>query len=256
MYRIASVLTLATVLVLVVGAAARASDPIGGYLIVDKVILAPSSAPTTIQIWGSIALAREKGGHRYSDPVRGYLYYKAPPGKEDVCRKEWNDLKRAAGTGQVIGFGTSYDLKSLGQVRKANEKPELPDVYPLGNGLVKIDMNNERGPFPNWTPIRNLLALPAPQEPGEGDLVPPGEITLVVRNIADTKHPRAKYLFELEGTSGGKEESTIEAGEKETRWTPKLKLKAGETYTWRVRATEGEWKGPVATSGFVVKGKK
>jgi hypothetical protein len=253
MFRIACVLALAVALA--AGSAARASDPIGGYLIVDKVVLEPSdTAPTTIQIWGSIALAREAGGKAWSDPVRGYLYYRAPQGKEDVCRKEWNDMKKAAGTGQVIGFGSSYDLKGLGQVRKASEKPDRPDPYPVANGLVKIDLSNERGPFPNWTPIQNLLALPTPRTPAEGDLVPPGEITLVVRNITDKKHPRAKYVFELEGASGGKEEATVEAGDKETRWTPKLKLKAGEKYTWRVRAAEGDWKGPVVTSSFVVKG--
>jgi hypothetical protein len=250
MSRIACVLALASALA--AGSAARASDPIGGYLIVDKVVLEPSdTTATTIQIWGSIALAREFGGRTYSDPVRGYLYYRAPQGKEEVCRKEWNDMKKAAGTGQIIGFGSSFDLKGLGQVRKANEKPERPDTYPLANGLVKIEPGNERGP---WAPIQNLLALPAPRTPAEGDLVPPGEITLVVRNIADKKHPRAKYVFELEGASGGKEEATVEAGDKETRWTPKLKLKAGEKYTWRVRAAEGDWKGPVVTSSFVVKG--
>ena len=31
-------------------------------------------------------------------------------------------------------------------------------------------------------------------------------------------------------------------------------LKAGAKYTWRVRAIEGDWKGPVRTSSIVVKG--
>jgi hypothetical protein len=246
MYRIACVLALAAALA--AGGAARASDPIGGYLIVDKVILEPSSDPTTIQIWGSFALAAKPGGQAYADPVRGYLYYKAASGKEDVCRKEWADLKKAAGTGQVIGFGSSYDLKSLGKVRKATEKPESPDPYPLGNGLNKVGEDADYGP------IRALRGLAAPVTPADGDLVPPGEITLVVRNVADKKHAKAKYVFELEGASGGKEEATVEAGEKETKWTPKMKVKAGEKYTWRVRATDGDWKGPVVTSGFVVKG--
>ncbi len=86
--------------------------------------------------------------------------------------------------------------------------------------------------------------------------MPPGEITLVVRNNADKTHPKAKYVFELEAASGGKEEGTVETGDKETKWTPKLQLKAGEKYIWRVWATEGDWKGPVATSSFVVKGEK
>jgi hypothetical protein len=246
MHRIACLLALATAFL--VGTAARASNPIGGYLLVDKVILEPADAPMTIQIWGSFSLATEKGGHAYSPPQRGYLYYKAASGKEDVCRMEWNDLKKAAGTGHVVGFGSSYDLKGLGKARKANEKPESPDIYPLGNGLVKMprDFGDEI--------VDNVLALPAPQMPSEGDLVPPGEITLVVRNNADKKHAKPKYVFELEDATGGKEEATVEAGDKETKWTPKLKLKAGEKYTWRVRAADGDWKGPTATSTFVVKG--
>jgi len=258
MYRIACVVAVATALL--ISGRTQASEPIGGYLIVDKVVLEPSVSPTTIQIWGSITLATGKDNHSYSEPVRGYLYYKAPSGKEDVCRKEWSDLKKAAGTTQVIGFGEIYDdsyhLKNLGTVRKGNTKPEAPDNYPLGNGLVKWDQRGEDHGVISSGVISRLRSLPVPQTPGEGSLEPPGEITLVVRNMSDKKHPRAKYVFELESTSSGKEEATVEAGEKETRWTPQGKLKAGAKYTWRVRATEGEWKGPVATSSFVVKGEK
>jgi hypothetical protein len=257
MYRSAFVLAL--VAAATAGSAARASDPIGGYLLVDKVILDPADSPTTIQIWGSIALAKENRGNDYNDPVRGYLYYKVPAGKEDVCRKEWNDLKKAAGTGQIIGFASRYDLKALGSVRKANVKPETPDTYPVANGLVKIGAGDDEstGGFEGTiAAFSKLRALPAPQQPGDGDLVPPGEISLVTRNIIDKKHPKAKYVFVLEAASGGKEEETVAAGEKETRWTPKMKLKAGEKYTWRVHAVEGEWQGPVVTSTFIVKGEK
>jgi hypothetical protein len=253
MYRIACLLALATTLA--VGGAARASDPIGGYLIVDKVVLEPADAPTTIQIWGSIALAKGERGSFYNDPVRGYLYYKAPSGKEDVCRKEWNDLKKAAGTAQIIGFGSRYELKALGSIRKADAKPEAPDTYPLSNGLVKIGEDEDSTPFNEGNAVY-LRALPAPQTPAEGARVAPGEITLVIQNMIDKKHTKAKYVFELEAVSGGKEEGTVESGDKETKWTPKMKLKAGEKYTWRVRAVEGEWKGPAATSSFVVKGEK
>jgi hypothetical protein len=248
MRRISCVLTLAALLT--VAGAVQASDPIGGYLTVDKVVLSPADAPTTIQIWGSFVLATGYGGKSYGTPERGYLYYKAPAGQEGVCRKEWSDLKKAAGTTQVIGFGSSYELKTLGKVRKADKKPESPDVYPLANGLVRGDAN------PHHTPIHALLALPAPLTPAEGDIVPPGTIALVTRNIADKKHPKAKYVFELKGASGDKEEATVEPGEKETRWTPKLKVKAGEKYTWTVRAAEGDWKGPPAATAFVVKGGK
>jgi len=219
-------------------------------LIVDKVVLEPSNAPKTIHIWGSFIFATQTKGRSFSKPVRGLLYYMAPQGKDEVCRKEWNDLKKVAGTGQVIGFGNSYDLQSLGKVRNAGTTLGNPDTYPLGSGLVKCRTDT------NYGPIRNLLALPAPKTPAEGDLVPPGNVTLVVRNMADTRHARAKYVFVLQGARGEKEEGTVEAGTKETRWAPNLKVKAGEKYTWSVRATQGSWKGPVATSSFVVKGQR
>ena len=252
MSKIAWGLALATALM--VGGAAGASGPIGGYLIVDKVILEPADAPTTIQIWGSIMLAKDGSGRNYSNPQRGYLYYKAPNGSEALCRREWADMKKSAGKGQVLGFGSSDEWKRMGRIRKADQKPESPDAYPLQNGLVRIDADS------NSKPIRGLLGLPAPQSPGDGDLVPPGEITLVVRNILDKKHPKAKYVFELVGPPNGKatasEDATVEAGKKETKWTPKLKLKAGEKYTWKVHATDGTWKGPETTSRIVVKGGK
>ena len=93
MYRVMCVLTLAAALVWC--GAARASDPIGGYLIADKVVLAPEGAPTTIQIWGSFSLATQRGGKAYGEPERGYLYYKASEGTEATCRREWNDLYQA-----------------------------------------------------------------------------------------------------------------------------------------------------------------
>lgn len=248
MYRSAILVALAATLV--AGGFARASDPIGGYVLVDKVVLEPADAPTTIQIWGSISLATEQRGDAYSEPVRGYLYYKAPQGKEDVCRKEWNDFKKAAGTGQSLGFGSRFERKAMGRIRKANEKAEAPDTYPVANGLVKIAADAD------YLPIRMLRALPAPQSPHEGEAVAPGEVTLSTRNIVDKTHAKAKYVFELEAASGGKEEGTVEAGDKETKWTPKMKLKAGEKYTWRVHVVDGEWQGPVAVTNFVAKGEK
>src|SRR5438270_910423 len=112
MYRFGYVLALAAGLVAC--GAARASDPVGGYLIVDKVVLEPVDSPTKVQVWGAFVFATARGGKAYGSPLRGYVYYEAPSGKEAVCRKEWADLKKAAGTGQVLGFGTSYDLKAQG----------------------------------------------------------------------------------------------------------------------------------------------
>lgn len=100
---------LAALVVLWLHPAARASDPIGIYALVDKVVLEPSEAsPQRVQIWGAFATAAAKFGDEYLPPVRGYLYYKLPSEKADLAVREWNDLKRLAGTGQVVSFGARW----------------------------------------------------------------------------------------------------------------------------------------------------
>src|SRR6266496_3444898 len=75
------------------------SDFIGIFARIDKVVFEPASgAPERIQIWGAFALAGTEGGSVYKPAERGYLYFSLKAGKEDVCRKEWADLKSIAGT--------------------------------------------------------------------------------------------------------------------------------------------------------------
>ena len=129
------------------------SDPIGIFARVDKVVFEPNAeAPERIQIWGAFALAGRENGNFYRAPQRGYLYFSLKPGKEEVCRKEWTDLKTVAGTDQIIGFGMRYQPVRL---RKAEDKPADPDVYPIGSGLARI---SDRGT--DYQPIRDLRSLP------------------------------------------------------------------------------------------------
>jgi len=229
-------------------AQARASGPIGVYGIVEKVTLEPNKEkPDRAQIWGTFVQAKDN--RSYAEPVHGYLYYKAEKGTEDTCRKEWADLQMVAGTGQIIGFANSYDVGALGKIRQNNEKRDAPDTFPLGNGVVKVGDNA------NFSPIKELRQVPTIKEPSEGDLVPPGEITLTVRNILDKNHAKATYVFTLESATGEKEVSKeIQPGAKETKWTPTKPLKKGAKYTWHVHAVEGNWKGPAVTATFLVKG--
>jgi hypothetical protein len=118
-------------------ATAWASDPIGIYGIVEEVVFEPNeNAPQRIQIRGAFALADRQRGDEYLRPERGYLYYTLTPGKEDICRKEWADLKAVAGTGQGIGFGFRYDTTT--RLRKATDKLDAPDPYPIGVGLTRM----------------------------------------------------------------------------------------------------------------------
>ncbi|PYV03768.1 MAG: hypothetical protein DMG10_10295 [Acidobacteria bacterium] len=122
---------------------AHASDPVGIYAVVEKVVFEPSeSAPERIQIWGAFALTDGRSGDGYLPAQRGYLYFTLTAGKEDVCRKEWNDLKAVAGTTQGVGFGGRY--MANGRVRKPGEKAESPDVYPVMMGVTRMgSMHNQ-----------------------------------------------------------------------------------------------------------------
>ena len=152
----AALFAVMTTLTVAIPRASAFSDWIAVYAIVDKVVIEPTEGGAErIQIWGDFAFALENDRNYYQKPQRGYLYYTLKPGKEDISRNEWNDLKAIAGTGQIIGFG-ARNLPS-GRVRKAEDKPNSPDVYPASYGLVK--MNQRSSTYP---PFVELKALPRP----------------------------------------------------------------------------------------------
>ena len=132
----------------------RASDPVGAYAIIEKVVLEPNATqPTSVQIFGvfSFAVRRTADGTQpwpagsfgtantgdvYAAVQKGYLHYSCPKGKEATCRNEWADLKSMAGTPEVIGFGSRWAM--TGHLHPVTEKSSTPDVYPLNVGLVKM----------------------------------------------------------------------------------------------------------------------
>ena len=129
---------------------ALASDPVGLYALIDKVVLEPNAqSPERIQVWGVFALAKGRG-YEYEQAKRGWVYYKLNPEKPDVCRKEWADLKSVAGQEQAVGFGSRYQER--GRLRKESDKPETPDVYPLGFGVTKVRRTD-------YEPIKDLFNL-------------------------------------------------------------------------------------------------
>ena len=92
---------------------ARASDPNGVYAFVDKVVFEPSeAAPERIQVWGGFAVAKEEDRDSYQASQRGYTYFKPLP-----------------------------------KVRKAEDKPEQPDVYPKSWGGITKVSGREHGPI-------------------------------------------------------------------------------------------------------------
>ena len=115
----------------------RASDPIGVYAIVDRVVVEPSSGPPQrIQIWGAFAIAQPDNPDDYGPAQRGYLYFGCPQGQAEVCRNEWSDVQSVAGKSTAIGFGARR--LNNGRVRKADEKPASPDEYPIRMGVMRV----------------------------------------------------------------------------------------------------------------------
>jgi hypothetical protein len=129
---------------------ARGSDPVGVYAIIDKVVFEPNAdAPERIQLFGVFAVAEPNDRNNYQAPQRGYLYFTLPSGKESVARKEWADLKQMSGKGQVVAFGSRFELRA--HVRKTDEKAASPDLYQLSFGLVKVRSDA------SYPPVRSLL---------------------------------------------------------------------------------------------------
>jgi len=151
----------------------RASDPVGAYAIIDKVVLEPNATePATVQLFGvfSFAIRRDANGTQpwppgsfgtantgdvYGPVQKGYLYYTCTPGKETLCQKEWADLKAVAGTSEIIGFGSRWAMS--GRVRTAAEKAATPDVYSLNVGVVKMGIHGGTT-MPNRSQYPDLIA--------------------------------------------------------------------------------------------------
>lgn len=124
--------------------ALKASDMVGVYGVIEKVVLEPTdAAPERIQIWGAFALADRNSGSTYGPAQRGYFYFTCPQGQESVCRKEWADLKSLAGKSTGVGFGHRY--QPTGRIRKADEKAATPETYPIQMGIVRIENASDRG---------------------------------------------------------------------------------------------------------------
>jgi hypothetical protein len=128
-----------------------ASDPTAVYARVDKVVLEPNAAaPQAIQVWGVFAMAKPDDRNDYLAPRRGYLYFTLT-GSSQAARAEWADLKQVAGTGQIVSFGSRYQLNA--RLRPSEERPANPDPYSVNIGLTKVRGRTD------YAPIRALAAF-------------------------------------------------------------------------------------------------
>jgi hypothetical protein len=228
--------------VVLLAAPSVASDPIGVFALIDRVSVVPNAEnPETIQIWGVFALSPRTPGNAYLPAQRGYLYYSVNGRNERATRAEWSDLATAAGSGQVIGFGARFE--NPGRVRRASEAPKDPDVYPLGFGLAK-----SMQPLTRHAVERDVASVPNPVAPADGARAQAGQVQLTVATLPDTS---LHYVFEITGPNGEKETSKpVTAGKSRTVWTPQLRVRNGQSYTWRVWTVKEGWTGQAALATF------
>jgi hypothetical protein len=154
--RLGNLLKLLSAAALLAGAASatHASDPTGIYGFVDRVVFEPNDAkPERIQVWGGFALAKAINRDDYHDADRGCLYFKLRAGEEEICRKEWADLKSVAGTSQIVAFGSRSPTNVI-TLRKADARIEKPDEYTKGWGMNKVQPRD-------YAPLNQLIKLQA-----------------------------------------------------------------------------------------------
>jgi hypothetical protein len=134
--------SLSILLALTMGGATFASGPIAVYALVERVIFEPNeNTPARVQIWGTFAVAKSQYSSSYSAAEKGYLYYKIDSAQntEQATRTVLADLKKIAGTGEVVGFGGGYFTpQEVGKVRKGTQKPADPDAFPIGNPVTHL----------------------------------------------------------------------------------------------------------------------
>jgi hypothetical protein len=130
--------------VLAAAVSAHASDPMGVYARIEKVVMEPDDGtPQRIQIWGVFSIADTRNADDYLPAERGYLYF-ALPGGAALARREWADLKAIAGTSQIVAFGSRWESRP--RLRTGAEAPGAPDVYPINVGVVRVNGRADYGP--------------------------------------------------------------------------------------------------------------
>lgn len=241
-------------------------DPTGVYGVVDRIVFEPAgAAPERVQVWGVFALADGIGvtnGEvtriemaKYHRARRGYLYYTVNRRDESATRRDWSALETLAGTGTPVAFGaffppaasaptertpaaiTEWARRAMaynGRVRRTSEPPAAPDTFPLRMANVPPGLRADASRAPVWEVTR----VPEPVSPADGGVVPASAARLVARNVEDAT---LRYVFEIEGPDGAKETSApMVPGAGETVWSPAMRLRAGDRYTWRVWTVTAE----------------
>src|SRR5262249_417963 len=83
-----------------------ASTRVGIYAIIDDVVFEPSDLePERVLISGTFVLPVPITSGEHARPASGMLYFSLNPAAPGPTRTDWRALRKAAGTGEVVGFG-------------------------------------------------------------------------------------------------------------------------------------------------------
>jgi hypothetical protein len=83
-----------------------ASTRVAIYAIVDDIVFEPSDfEPERVWISGVFVAPQPISSGWHQAPARGHLYFSLNAADADATRAEWQALRAAAGTGEVVGFG-------------------------------------------------------------------------------------------------------------------------------------------------------
>jgi hypothetical protein len=199
-------------------AAARASDPVGIYALLDAVEIDQAADPPTVRLTGVFALSYRgegpydmngdgtpegTGSHSalYQDPAAGYLWFACEPGKTATCLAEWEDLRKVVGTPRCAAFGDRYrtDPNPPAHVWSTQETADTPDTYPIAEGVAIVtegtcvELLAARGLAPatqapeatSTTALQPAPSLPTPEpvsstSGGGGGPTPPATLAAIV----------------------------------------------------------------------------
>lgn len=122
-----------------------ASDRIGVYGVIDKVVFEPNAeSPERVQVWGTFAIATRNDRDHYDPVANGYLYFKLSDNAR-LARAEWRDLKALADTRKIAAFSSRFGQSV--RLRAANETPTAPDSYTVGVGVQTIRPDLDYAPI-------------------------------------------------------------------------------------------------------------
>ena len=126
----------------------QTTDLFGIYGYVHRVVREPNpSKPTRIQVWGIFSVAVPGSNADYHAPERGYLYFELSTEGTAAARDEWAELIKIGDAREqwsgnppspYAGVVAFTNRGARPRVRTSNEKPQQPDPYRAGKGIVRM----------------------------------------------------------------------------------------------------------------------